>query len=136
MVRSSDDDEFTIVACGITVGEAEDAADQLASDGVRVRIVDCYSIKPIDVDALRAAASDTAGIVTVEDHWPEGGLGDAVLDALSEETGRPPLVKLAVRDMPVSGEAAQLLHAAGIDAEAIVSAVQRLATLRAAAGLS
>ncbi|HEY1510918.1 MAG TPA: transketolase [Solirubrobacteraceae bacterium] len=134
VVRSSDDDEFTIVACGITVGEAENAADQLESDGMRVRIIDCYSIKPIDADTLRAAASDTAGIVTVEDHWPEGGLGDAVLDALSEETSRPPLVKLAVGDMPVSGEAAQLLHAAGIDAEAIVSAVQRLAALRAAAG--
>jgi transketolase len=132
VVRSSDDDEFTIVACGITVGEAEDAADQLDSDGVRVRIIDCYSIKPIDADTLRAAASDTAGIVTVEDHWPEGGLGDAVLDALSEETGGPPLVKLAVRDMPGSGEAAQLLHAAGIDAEAIVSAVRKLAGLAAA----
>jgi transketolase len=130
VVRSSDDDEFTIVACGVTVSEAEDAADQLKSDGVRVRIIDCYSIKPIDADTLRAAASDTAGIVTVEDHWPEGGLGDAVLDALAEETGRPPVVKLAVRDMPVSGEAAELLHAAGIDADAIIDAVRRLAMIR------
>jgi transketolase len=127
VVRSSDDDEFTIVACGVTVSEAEEAADQLGSDGVHVRIIDCYSIKPIDADTLRAAASDTAGIVTVEDHWAEGGLGDAVLDALAEEIGRPPLIKLAVRDMPGSGEAAQLLHAAGIDAEAIVSAVRKLA---------
>jgi transketolase len=131
VVRSSDDDEFTIVACGVTVSEAEGAADQLESDGVCVRIIDCYSIKPIDADTLRAAASDTAGIVTVEDHWPEGGLGDAVLDAISEETSRPPLVKLAVGDMPGSGEAAQLLHAAGIDAEAIVSAVRKLAEFAA-----
>ncbi len=132
LVRGGDEDEFTIVACGVTVEEAEKAADELESDGLHVRVIDCYSIKPIDADALRTAARETGGLVTVEDHWPEGGLGDAVLEALAEETSSPPIVKLAVRDMPVSGAAAELLHAAGIDAEAIAAAVQRLATFRTA----
>jgi hypothetical protein len=85
-LRSADDDQVTIVACGVTVDEAEQAADVLAADGVRARVVDCYSIKPIDATALRNAAHRTGALVTVEDHWPEGGLGDAVLDALAEFT--------------------------------------------------
>ncbi len=128
IVRSSnDDDEFTIVACGITVDEAEKAADALAQEGTGVRVIDCYSIKPIDGETLLAAARDTGGIVTVEDHWPEGGLGEAVLSALGPEAGGVPIVKLAVRDMPISGTAAELMHAAGIDADAIVEAVHKLA---------
>jgi transketolase len=130
IVRSSPDDEVTIVACGITVEEAETAADRLEADGTRARVIDCYSIKPIDTHTLQAAARDTNGIVTVEDHWPEGGLGDAVLAALSAEQ-RPPVIKLAVRDMPMSGDARELLHAAGIDAAAIAVAAQRLAAVRA-----
>jgi transketolase len=126
VVRSSDQDEVTVVACGVTVGEAHDAAQQLEQDGVRVRIIDCYSIKPIDVDALRAAAGETGALVCVEDHWPEGGLGEAVAGALADAQQRPPIVRLAVRDMPTSGTPAELLHAAGIDAAAIVEAVRSL----------
>ena len=123
-VRSSDDDRVTVVACGITVPEAEEAAERLAQEGIAVRVIDCYSIKPIDADALRAAAGETAAIITVEDHWPQGGLGEAVLSALAEAPDRPPVHKLAVADMSSSGTPAQLLHAAGIDAEAIVGAVR------------
>ena len=124
LVRSSGKDQFTVVACGVTVGEAEKAAEQLEAEGVPVRVLDCYSIKPIDADALRAVAGETRGIVTVEDHWPEGGLGEAVLSALADVPERPPVVSLAVRDMPMSGKPAELLHAAGIDAEAIVDVLR------------
>jgi len=94
-------------------------------------VIDCYSIKPIDVETLRAAARDCAAIVTVEDHWPEGGLGDAVLEALADAEDRPPVTKLAVREMPVSGTPEELLHAAGIDAEAIAAAARSVAAARA-----
>jgi transketolase len=124
LVRSSGTDEFTVVAVGVTVGEAEKAAEQLASEGVSVRVLDCYSVKPIDADALRSAAAQTRAIVTVEDHWPEGGLGEAVLSALADVADRPPVVTLGVRDMPMSGTPAELLHAAGIDADAIVTALR------------
>jgi transketolase len=126
LVRSSDGDDFTVVACGVTVEEAEQAAGQLEAEGVQVRVIDCYSIKPIDSDALGAAARETKAIVTVEDHWSEGGLGEAVMSALADAPSRPPILKLAVRDMPTSGTPAELLHAAGIDAEAIGEAVRSL----------
>jgi transketolase len=126
VLRSSDNDEITIVACGATVEEAEQAADRLESDGTTVRVIDAYSIKPIDADTLRAAARETNGIITVEDHWPEGGLGEAVLSAIASDGGQPPFIKLAVSGMPTSGEAGELMHAAGIDADAIVAAVHRL----------
>jgi transketolase len=129
-VRSSPEDEVTIVACGITLEEADKAADELESQGIRARVIDCYSIKPIDATTLATAARETGAIVTVEDHWPEGGLGDAVLAALADENEPVPLVKLAVRDMPVSGSSAELLHAAGIDAEAITAAVSQLVRAR------
>jgi transketolase len=128
-LRASDSDEATIVACGITVSEAEQAAEALASEGISVRVIDCYSIKPIDAEALGRAAAETGGIVTVEDHWPEGGLGDAVLDALADRGGRPPVIKLAVRVMPGSGKPAELMREAGIDAEEIVGAVHKLAAV-------
>ncbi len=126
LVRGGERDEFTVVACGITVEEAEKAAEELSGDGLHVRVIDCYSIKPIDVAALRAAARESKAIVTVEDHWPEGGLGEAVESALSDSSARPPIVRLAVRDMPISGTPEELLHAAGIDAEAIVVALRDL----------
>jgi transketolase len=132
-VRSSDNDEFTIVACGVTVDEAEKAADALESDGTTVRVIDCYSIKPIDGDTLNAAARETHGIITVEDHWPEGGLGEAVLSAIASEGGQPPFVKLAVSGMPTSGEQGELMHAAGIDSDAIIAAVRKLASAGARA---
>jgi transketolase len=128
-LRSSDSDDVTIVACGVTVPEAAQAAETLSADGIGVRVIDCYSIKPIDAETLARAAAETSAIVTVEDHWPEGGLGDAVLGALADGAERPLLVKLAVRHMPGSGKPAELMHAAGIDAEAIVEAVRKLAAV-------
>jgi len=124
LVRASERDQVTLVACGVTVGEAEVAAEELAQAQVHVRVLDCYSVKPIDAQALRSAARETRMIVTVEDHWPEGGLGEAVAAALADGPDRPPIVHLAVRDMPISGTPAQLLEAAGIDAKAIVAAVR------------
>jgi transketolase len=126
VVRASDADEATVVACGVTVQEADKAAEKLGVEGIRVRVLDCYSIKPIDAPALVAAARETRAIVTVEDHWPEGGLGEAVQSALADNPDRPPIVKLAVRDMPMSGAPDELLRAAGIDAEAIGKAVRAL----------
>jgi transketolase len=125
IVRHGDD--VAIVACGITVGEAVEAAERLAGDGIEARVIDAYSVKPIDADTLRAAARECGAVVTVEDHWPEGGLGDAVLEALAEADDRPPVHKLAVREMPTSGTPDELLHAAGIDADGIADAARTLA---------
>jgi len=132
IVRTGERDEVAIVACGVTVGEALEAAEKLEADGIGARVIDCYSIKPIDSEVLRTAAEELSAIITVEDHWPEGGLGDAVLGALAEQPDRPPVAKLAVRDMPTSGKPAELLHAAGIDAEAIVAEARRLVGQRVA----
>jgi transketolase len=126
VVRGADADDVAIVACGITVDEADRAAEALEREGVRARVLDCYSIKPIDAEALTAAARDCGAIVTVEDHWPEGGLGDAVLEALATADDRPPVVKLAVRGMPMSGKPDELLREAGIDADAIAAAARDL----------
>jgi transketolase len=124
VVRQSDADQAAVVAAGITLHEALKAHEQLAGEGIAVRVIDAYSVKPIDAETLRQAAQATGGrVVVVEDHWPEGGLGDAVLEALD---GAAPVTRLAVRDMPTSGKPAELLHAAGIDAAAIVEAVKRL----------
>jgi transketolase len=129
-VRSSHDDDVTLVACGVTVGEAEAAADTLAGEGVRARVLDCYSVKPIDVAALRRAAGDTHALITVEDHWPEGGLGEAVLSALADFADPLVVRKLAVGEMPISGSPAELLAVAGIDAESIANAARGLLAQR------
>jgi transketolase len=129
-LRSSDDDDVTIVAAGITVHEALAAADRLAEDGLAARVIDCYSVKPIDEETLGAIRTP---IVTAEDHWAEGGLGEAVLSALAENEDRPEVRILAVREMPHSGKPAELLAAAGIDADAIVAAARALVGARAPA---
>jgi transketolase len=126
VVRESADDVVTLIGAGITLHEAMKAADALASDGINARVIDLYSLKPIDADTVRAAARDTGAIVTVEDHWPEGGIGDAVLETLATEQPHPVVTKLAVREMPGSGTPAELLHAAGIDADGIAKAAREL----------
>jgi transketolase len=123
---SSDDDDVTLIGAGITVHEALEAADALAEDGITARVIDLYSIKPIDTETLAAAAEATGRLVTVEDHWPEGGLGDAVLAALAEADVHPQVQKLAVTDMPRSGKPAELMNAYGIDAEHIAAAATKL----------
>jgi transketolase len=127
-IRSSDDDAVTVIASGITVHEATKAADELQESGISVRVIDAYSIKPIDGETLRAATRATGGkVVAVEDHWPEGGLGEAVLSALAEESDTLHFEHLAVEIMPGSGSSAQLMDAAGISANHIVDAVRKLA---------
>jgi transketolase len=120
-------DDVAIVACGVTVDEAVKAAEALQGDGIGARVIDAYSIKPLDAETVRAAARDCAAIVTVEDHALEGGLGDAVLEALAGSDDRPPVVRLAVRELPGSGTPAELLRGAGIDAESIAAAARELA---------
>ncbi len=125
VVREGDD--VTIVGAGITLHEALKAADALADDGISARVIDLYSVKPADGETLRSAAEATGGrVLTVEDHWPEGGIGDAVLEALSDGESPPRVVRLAVREMPGSGKPAELLAAAGIDAEHIAEAARSL----------
>jgi transketolase len=129
VVRSSADDKCTIVAAGITLHQALQAGDQLRSSGVNVRIVDLYSVKPVDGATLRRCLAETGGkLLTVEDHWAEGGIGDAVLEALTEQGGGVPsaVIRLAVRDMPGSGKPQELLDAAGIGTKAIVEGVNKL----------
>jgi transketolase len=126
VLRHSDADVVTLVGAGITLHEALKAADGLAKEGIAARVIDLYSVKPIDAETLRTAATDTGALVTVEDHWPEGGLGDAVLAVFADDAIRPRVVKLAVRDMPGSARPAEQLAAAGIDAAAIVAAAHTL----------
>jgi transketolase len=127
VLRSSEEDEVAIVAAGITLHEALEAADTLADEGVRARVIDSYSVKPIDAKTLRDAAEATGGrLVVAEDHRPEGGLGEAVLSAFADAEERPRVVHLAVRELPLSGKPAELLAAAGIDAEHIADAARRL----------
>jgi transketolase len=115
VLRSSDSDQVTLVAAGITLHEALAAADQLATEGVAARVVDLYSVKPIDKQTLLEAAAATGAILTIEDHHPEGGIGDAVLEVFADTTTRPRIVTLAVRVMPTSGTPDELLAQAGID---------------------
>jgi len=127
VLRSSDEDDVALVAAGITVQEALRAADLLGEEGISARVVDLYSIKPLDAETLLAAAEATQGrLVTIEDHWPEGGLGEAVLAALGDTEERPRVVKLAVQGMPGSGKPEELLAAAGIDAVHIAAAARKL----------
>ena len=126
VIRSSEDDNVTIVGIGVTVHEALEAAATLDEEGISARVIDAYSVKPIDADTLQAAAEATGRIITVEDHFPEGGLGDAVLAALAEKDEHPHVLKLAVREMPRSGKPDELLNAYGIDAEHIAEAARQL----------
>ncbi|WP_436791072.1 transketolase [Yinghuangia sp. YIM S10712] len=129
LLRGGSDDRATVVAAGITVHEAVTAADALADRGIPVRVLDLYSVKPVDADALREAAEVTGCLISVEDHHPEGGLGDAVAEAFADVDPAAParpmprLVRLAVRHMPASASPEAQLRAARIDAKAIEAAV-------------
>jgi transketolase len=132
VIRSSTADHVTLVGAGITLHQALAAADLLAGEGIAARVIDLYSIKPIDAATLLEAAATTGRIVTVEDHWPEGGLGDAVLEVFADADEQPRVVQLAVRVMPGSATPAQQLAAAGIDAAAIATAARELVARSAA----
>jgi transketolase len=130
VLRRSEGDAVTIVAAGITLHEALKAADGLRAQGIAARVVDLYSVKPIDAETLAGAARETGRIVTVEDHRPEGGIGEAVLASLAEADLHPTVRVLAVRGMPHSAKPAEQLALAGIDAEAIAQAARELVQRR------
>jgi transketolase len=124
VLRESDQDVATVVAAGVTVFEALKAYEQLKSQGLAIRVIDAYSVQPIDAATLRAAAKATKNrIVTVEDHYAAGGLGDAVQSAVSADAVR--VTRLAVREIPRSGLADELLERYGISAKHIVDAVKQ-----------
>jgi transketolase len=128
VLRSSESDQVSVVAAGITLHEAVKAADALGTEDINVRLIDLYSLKPVDRAGLVDAAEATGGrIITVEDHWPEGGIGETVLSALADSGLALHLVKLAVNSMPTSGTPDELLGLAGIDADHIAAAVRKLA---------
>jgi transketolase len=133
VLRSSDHDDVTLIGAGVTLHECLAAAEALAGEGIAARVIDCYSVKPVDAGTLAAAAAATAGrVVVAEDHHPEGGLGSAVADALLAAGQRDPslalsFAHLAVREMPGSGSGSELLAWAGIDAGHIADAARRLA---------
>ncbi|MCQ6249322.1 transketolase [Streptomyces malaysiensis] len=126
VVRATDGDRVTLIGAGVTLHEAVEAADRLAEEGIPARVIDLYSLKPVDAETLRTAAEVTGRLITVEDHHPEGGLGDAVLGAFADGRPVPRMVRLAVRMMPASSTPAEQLSDAGIDADAIVAAAREL----------
>jgi transketolase len=128
VLRSSPEDRVTLVGAGVTLHHCLTAADALNDEGVTARVIDLYSIKPIDTASLTAAAEETGRLVLVEDHHPEGGLGSAVLGALahSRAGSRARVTHLAVTDLPGSGSSAELLDAAGLGSNAIVAAARTL----------
>ena len=123
-LRHSDDDRVTLVGGGITLHEALKAADTLAAADIHARVIDLYSVKPLDLVTLHKAAAETAAIITIEDHYAEGGIGEAVAAALSDVA--TPVFSLAVRKLPMSGKPEELLAYEDIDAAAIVRRVQEL----------
>jgi transketolase len=127
VVRSSADDQVTLIGAGVTLHNCLAAADELDRDGIRARVVDLYSVKPIDVQTLIEAADATsARLVVVEDHYPAGGLGGAVLEALNDADHPVHTAHLAVRGLPTSGTPAELMEAAGISAGQVVQAARDL----------
>ncbi len=132
VLRRSAGDQVTLIAAGITLYEALAAADTLRErHGISARVIDLYSVKPVDVRTLRRAAEETGAMVVIEDHYPQGGVGAAVLEALTDRT--PAFQHLAVRGLPTSGTPAQLLDAAGISARHIVRAAQQAIRQKAGA---
>src|SRR5207244_4502631 len=125
VLRQAAGDKVTVVAAGVTVYEALKAADELKGQGIGITVIDAYSVKPLAKEIIKGAAAQTNNVVvTVEDHYAEGGLGDAVAGELSAEGVR--VHKLAVRELPHSGKPEELLAKYGIDAKAIVSKVKEL----------
>jgi transketolase len=126
VLRHSENDRVTLVGAGVTLFEALKAAGQLSQEGTGARVIDAYSVKPIDAATLRRAMQETGLVVVVEDHWLEGGLGEAVLSALADDgqalTGR--VIRLAVSEMPGSGKPEEMREWAGISASNIVKAVR------------
>ena len=127
VVRSSSDDQVTLVGAGVTLHNCLAAADQLGRDGIAARVLDLYSVKPIDTETLVTAAAATGDrLVVVEDHYPAGGIGSAVLEALNDAGHPARIVHLAVRGLPGSGTPAELMDAAGISTGHVVQAAREV----------
>ncbi|HKC11614.1 MAG TPA: transketolase C-terminal domain-containing protein, partial [Vicinamibacteria bacterium] len=122
-LRATTHDVVTVVAAGITVPEALRAGETLVAEGIAIRVIDLYSVKPLDKATLLKAADETRGIVTVEDHSVCGGIGEAVAGVVA---GRAPVHMLGIREIPRSGKPTELMNAHGISAESIVAAVRWL----------
>jgi transketolase len=132
VIRRSDADSAVIIGAGVTLFEALKAHDLLKAEGLPVRVIDLYSVKPVDTHTLMDAAKATGGhVITVEDHYEAGGIGDAVAEAIAP--GGFAVHRLAVREIPRSGQPDELLDRYGISARHIVDAV-RLLTGAVAAG--
>ena len=125
MLRQSDHDKVTVVAAGVTLFEALKAHDQLKAQGIMIRIIDIFSVKPIDKALLIESGKRTNNtIITVEDHYNDGGIGDAVAAAVSTEGVR--VHKLAVQELPRSGKPEELLQHYGLSAARIADKVRTL----------
>jgi transketolase len=124
-LRSSGEDAVTLIGAGITLRECLSAAGELAGKGVAARVIDLYSVKPVDAGTILAAAAETRALVTVEDHWAEGGIGETVAGVLAEAAAGTPLVRLAVTERPGSGPPEALLAAAGIDSAHVAAAAEQ-----------
>ncbi len=122
-IRSSSNDRLTVCASGITLHEALKAYEELKKEDIMIRVIDVYSIKPIDSDSIRKAQEETDAIITVEDHFQEGGMGEAVKSASS---GEKPVYMLAVKKMPRSGKPNELLEFEGISSDAIIKKVKEI----------
>jgi transketolase len=133
VLRSSGDDAVTVIGAGVTVYEALTAYDRLKSAGTSIRVIDLYSVAPVDRATLVAAGKATGGrFVTVEDHYAAGGIGDAVAEAIAPEGWT--VHRLAVREIPRSGKPEELLDRFGISANHIVDAVRKLTSLKSEVG--
>ncbi|MFK8910048.1 transketolase family protein, partial [Streptomyces sp. YS-3] len=126
VLRASPHDKVTLVAAGATVHEALEAADALEAGGIPVRVIDLYSVKPVDEQVLQEAAALTGCLVTVEDHHSQGGIGDAVAECFADGRPMPRLVRLAVENMPGSATPEEQLAEAGIDAASVTATVRVL----------
>ncbi len=128
MLRQSAGDKATVIGAGVTLFEALKAYEELRSQGIATRVIDLYCVKPLDGRALADQVRATGGhLVTVEDHFAEGGLGEAAVSALAEAGAAPSRLRLlAVRDMPHSGKEDELLDAFGISARRIAAAVREI----------
>ena len=127
VVRSSPSDQVTLVGAGVTLHNCLAAADELARDAIGARVLDLYSVKPADTGALLAAAAATGDrIVVTEDHYPAGGIGEAVLEAFNDAGHPVQIAHLAVRGLPGSGTPQELMEAAGISASHIAQAAREI----------
>src|SRR5262249_37094742 len=123
VLRSSDRDQVALIGAGVTRHTCLAAADELAGEGIAARVIALYSVKPVDLETLRRASADTGGrLVVAEDHYPQGGLGAAVLEALAMEASPPRVAHCAVQALPSSGTPQELMEAAGISAARIAAA--------------